>query len=142
MSAIFLPYSFPPRLMLSCYRGGVAIIHAPSQAGPGAQSPSWSLLGLLPSASSGPRSKCHSDIVRCLDLDTATRTVTTGGEDGRLCVWSLDGVQVDPETIGPSFAPAMMLADGSDPSDPSNGGSRDRNSPLGAAGKHRFKPYA
>ncbi|KAL8292554.1 hypothetical protein RQP46_001166 [Phenoliferia psychrophenolica] len=31
----------------------------------------------------------HADIVRCAHLDTETSTVVTGGEDGRVCVWSL-----------------------------------------------------
>ncbi|KAK4698828.1 WD repeat-containing protein 89, partial [Phenoliferia sp. Uapishka_3] len=31
----------------------------------------------------------HADIVRCAYLDTQTSTVVTGGEDGRVCVWTL-----------------------------------------------------
>ncbi|KAM0750479.1 WD40 repeat-like protein [Meredithblackwellia eburnea MCA 4105] len=31
----------------------------------------------------------HSDIIRCAHLDAQTSTVVTGGEDGKICLWTL-----------------------------------------------------
>ncbi len=135
-------------LCRSPHSGGIAIIHAPSPTTPskqaGAATGSWSLLGLFPAAeqvAEAAGGKAHSDIVRCFDLDVGTQTVTTGGEDGRVCIWNLADAQSDSAAMRSSL-PAMASAEGVASRVASgSGGARDRNSPLGAQSRNRYKPY-
>ncbi|KDN41156.1 WD40 repeat-like protein [Tilletiaria anomala UBC 951] len=121
--------------------GGAAIIHIASPSSPTAIPPVWSLLGLLPKSSEVCSGMAHSDIVRCVDFDVSTRTITTGGEDGRICIWSLDGSEIARDEAGrltaaPIAAPDAIVGSGS-----VTEGGRDRGSLLAGSGKKRYKPY-
>ncbi|KAK4049012.1 hypothetical protein OIV83_004373 [Microbotryomycetes sp. JL201] len=48
----------------------------------------WIMERVLPSTASG-LSLAHSDIVRCIEIDNASGRVVTGGEDGKVCLWSV-----------------------------------------------------
>ncbi|KAI5480520.1 WD repeat domain 89 [Pseudohyphozyma bogoriensis] len=69
--------------MAGTQKGDVAIINARDPK-------NWVLEQVLPGV--GGRTlggRGHADIVRCACLDSKTSTVATGGEDGRICLWSL-----------------------------------------------------
>ncbi|KAK4056010.1 hypothetical protein OIO90_003005 [Microbotryomycetes sp. JL221] len=76
----------------NAHLGGVCI-SAGTQAGDVAimnlSDPSrWVLERLLPSSTSG-QLHGHSDIVRCIDVDSVNGRIVTGGEDGKVCLWSV-----------------------------------------------------
>ncbi|KAM0787420.1 hypothetical protein ACM66B_003503 [Microbotryomycetes sp. NB124-2] len=48
----------------------------------------WVMERVLPSTASG-LPLAHSDIARCVDIDSANGRVVTGGEDGKICLWSV-----------------------------------------------------
>ncbi|EPQ30929.1 uncharacterized protein PFL1_01827 [Pseudozyma flocculosa PF-1] len=58
----------------------------------------WRMEALFPQAAAGAVGAAaggHSDIVRCVDYDPASRILYSGGEDGRLCMWRLAGADDD-----------------------------------------------
>lgn len=138
--------------------GGTAMIHVPAPERPGHSVP-WTLLGVLPPGGqtsglgNGPpafRAQGHSDIVRCLDMDPATRTLTTGGEDGRLCIWSLENAMTSSALLSRIQQSTSAPRDdfgkpaGTGPARPVRGGFKfgRGSAPPGDNGyQSRFKPY-
>lgn len=65
--------------------GGMALMEIPHHNKEQSSSPNWSLHCLT--------SGGHTDIVRSVTWDPSSYILYSGGEDGRLCAWSLSGDQ-------------------------------------------------
>ena len=134
----------PSKLMAHALdSGAMAIVHAASPSQPNQPPKPWSLLGLFPSETIGDPA-AHSDIVRCFDWNAQTQKAVTGGEDGRVCIWSLGDSLVNAEDARTAAIRLDALPTPAATSAAANYNAalgKDRNSPLGAASRNRFKPY-
>ncbi|KAK0565318.1 hypothetical protein OC844_001285 [Tilletia horrida] len=61
-----------------------AVVGEAPEASARARPEAWELGAFFPSGA-----RAHTDIVRCVEYDGSTQTLITGGEDGRICFWSL-----------------------------------------------------
>ncbi|WFC94104.1 hypothetical protein MBRA1_000734 [Malassezia brasiliensis] len=92
----------------------------------------WDLHARLPSAQTC--ATAHSDIVRSVAWDAGTQRLYTGGEDGCILAWALDGSVPQQAVPPPSAVPSSSPVDV-----PGAGASTGRARSTGP--KKRFAPY-
>ncbi|PKI83084.1 hypothetical protein MVES1_003052 [Malassezia vespertilionis] len=111
-----LPVAEPPApdaiavpMLVGDQEGGVALVSAQASLGAPTEL-AWTLEARLPSITTGPRG--HADIVRSVAWDAAHRRLYTGGEDGKILAWAMDGSvanAVPSMPDAPDHAPTRQL---------------------------------
>jgi len=91
-------------------RSALVVGEAPSESARIRPEP-WELAAFFPASRLG-----HQDIVRCVEFDQQSRTLITGGEDGKICFWNLgrlDGASVQ-DAFAKTSQPSLFSAEGED----------------------------